>query len=169
VAPAKVRESRIVSGNLRAATRTGQLAGRTIDRPTFESSEMSAVPTRAPRAAVSGDRLLPDSAPGLPGFLVAGQGGLPDIVPHPHVAEDELVRVSRSKPNPNDRGGTTAVIGARFEDDRPNDAQGISTAKARSNGRAKHGSRLALDRDANLFITVGGPSKLVRMEPVPRG
>ena len=97
---------------------------------------MSAVPTRAPRAAVSGGIPLPDSASGV---LVGGQGG------------------------------TTAVIRARFEDDRPNDAQGISTAKAWSNGRAHHGSRLALDRDANLFITVGGPSKLVRMEPVPRG
>jgi aldose sugar dehydrogenase len=51
--------------------------------------------------------------------------------------------------------GTTAVIRARFENDRLSNVQEIFEAKVWSTGRGHHGSRLAFDRNGYLFITLG--------------
>jgi glucose/arabinose dehydrogenase len=62
--------------------------------------------------------LLPAPVEGVPRVRAGGQGGLLDVVPHPAFATNRLVYISYSKPNENDSQGTTAVIRARFENDR---------------------------------------------------
>lgn len=100
-------------------------------------------------------RLLPDAVPGLPRMRTGGQGGLLDVVPHPDFASNRLIYISYSKPNADSTEGTTAVARARFESDRLTNVQEIFEAKLWSQGRGHHGSRLALDRNGFLFISLG--------------
>lgn len=104
---------------------------------------------------IRGGRLLPDPVPGLPEVRTGGQGGLLDVVLHPQFATNRLVYISYSKPSEDGARGTTAVIRARFENDRLTGVQEIFEAKAWSTGRGHHGSRLAFDPQGYLFITVG--------------
>jgi aldose sugar dehydrogenase len=99
--------------------------------------------------------LLPDPVPGVPEVRVGGQGGLLDVVPHPDFAANRLVYLSYAKPSADGSEGTTAVVRARFQDDRLTDVQEIFEAVAWTQGGGHHGSRLAFDRDGYLFITVG--------------
>ena len=104
---------------------------------------------------IRGGKLMPEPVAGVPAVRASGQGGLLDIVTHPKFAENKLVYLSYSKPNADGSQGTTAVIRARWENDRLNDVQEIFEAKAWSTGRGHYGSRLAFDRDGYLFITLG--------------
>jgi aldose sugar dehydrogenase len=104
---------------------------------------------------VRGGELLPEPVPGLPEIRVGGQGGLLDVVPHPDFASNRLLYLSYSKPNADGTQGTTAVIRARFENDRLTGVEEIFEAQAWAAGGGHHGSRLAFDRDGYLFITVG--------------
>jgi aldose sugar dehydrogenase len=99
--------------------------------------------------------LLPDPVPGLPEVRVGGQGGLLDVVHHPEFESNRLVYISYAKPNGDGSQGTTAVIRARFEEDRLSDVEEIFEAVAWTGGGGHHGSRLAFDRDGYLFITIG--------------
>lgn len=104
---------------------------------------------------VRGGRLLPDPVPGLPEIRQGGQGGLLDVVLHPNFASNRLVYLSYAKPNADGSQGTTAVIRGRWENDRLVNVEEIFEAKAWTQGRGHHGSRLAFDRNGYLFITVG--------------
>jgi glucose/arabinose dehydrogenase len=99
--------------------------------------------------------LLPTPVAGLPPIRTGGQGGLLDVVPHPNFAANRLLYISYAKPSADTMQGTTAVIRARFENDRLTNVQEIFEAAAWTTGRGHHGSRLAFDRDGFLFITVG--------------
>jgi glucose/arabinose dehydrogenase len=66
-----------------------------------------------------------------------------------------MVYLSYSKPSEDGTRNTTAVIRARFANDRLNDVQEIFEANAWSQGLGHYGSRLAFDKDNYLFITVG--------------
>jgi glucose/arabinose dehydrogenase len=99
--------------------------------------------------------LLPAPVPGLPPIRTGGQGGLLEVVPHPNFAANRLLYISYAKPSADTMQGTTAVIRARFENDRLTNVQEIFEAAAWTRGRGHHGSRLAFDRDGFLFITVG--------------
>ncbi len=99
--------------------------------------------------------LLPDPVPGLPAIRVGNQGGLLDVVPHPHFGQNRLLYISYSKPNADGSEGTTAVIRARFENDRLTNVQEIFEARAWTQGRGHYGSRLAFDHDGYLFVTIG--------------
>jgi glucose/arabinose dehydrogenase len=104
---------------------------------------------------VRNGRLLPDPVPGVPRMRTGGQGGLLDVVPHPNFASNRLIYLSFAKPNADSSEGTTAVIRARFENDRLTNVQEIFEAKMWSRGRGHHGSRLAFDKNGFLFITLG--------------
>ncbi|MEX2177710.1 MAG: PQQ-dependent sugar dehydrogenase [Gemmatimonadaceae bacterium] len=104
---------------------------------------------------VRNGRLLADSVPGLPVIRTGGQGGLLDVVPHPGFATNRLLYISYSKPNADSSEGTTAVVRARFENDRLTNVQEIFEAKVWSRGRGHHGSRLAFDANGFLFISLG--------------
>jgi glucose/arabinose dehydrogenase len=104
---------------------------------------------------VRNGRLLPEPVPGLPAIRVGNQGGLLDVVPHPDFARNRLIYISYAKPNAEGNQSTTAVIRARFENDRLNNVQEIFEANAWSQGQGHYGSRLAFDKNNYLFITVG--------------
>jgi aldose sugar dehydrogenase len=104
---------------------------------------------------VRNGRLLAEPVAGLPAVRAGNQGGLLDVVPHPDFARNRLVYISYSKPAAEGNSGTTAIIRARFENDRLNNVQEIFEAKAWSQGQGHYGSRLAFDKDNYLFISVG--------------
>ena len=104
---------------------------------------------------VRGGRLLADPVAGLPPIRSGGQGGLLDVVPHPDFARNRLIYISYAKPSTDTLQGTTAVVRARFENDRLTDVQQIFEAALWSRGRGHHGSRLAFDRNGFLFISLG--------------
>jgi aldose sugar dehydrogenase len=114
------------------------------------------VTERAGRLRIVRDgRLLPDPVPGLPTVRAGGQGGLMDVVLHPEFAANRLVYITYSKPNADNTRNTTAVIRARFENDRLENVEDILEANAWSEGQGHFGSRLAFDRNGYLFITIG--------------
>jgi glucose/arabinose dehydrogenase len=104
---------------------------------------------------VRGGKLLPTPVAGVPTVKVGNQGGLLDVVLHPNFARNQMVYLSYSKPSADGTRNTTAVIRARFANDRLNDVQEIFEANAWSQGLGHYGSRLAFDKDNYLFITVG--------------
>ncbi|MEK0430503.1 MAG: Soluble aldose sugar dehydrogenase YliI precursor [Gemmatimonadota bacterium] len=104
---------------------------------------------------IRGGALLPTPVPGVPAVRVGGQGGLLDVVAHPRFAENHFIYLSFSKPSEDGTQGATAVVRARFENDRLSDVREIFVARNWSRGMAHYGSRLAFDRDGYLFITLG--------------
>lgn len=104
---------------------------------------------------VRNGRLVEEPVAGLPPIRAGNQGGLLDVVAHPDFVRNRLVYISYSKPSADGTRGTTAVIRARFENDRLNDVQEILEAQAWGQGQGHYGSRLAFDRDGFLFITIG--------------
>jgi glucose/arabinose dehydrogenase len=102
---------------------------------------------------IRNSKLVAEPVAGVPRVLAEGQGGLLDVVLHPSFATNRLIYLSFSKPIGDGKEATTAVVRARFENDRLSNVEEIFEAKSR--GRGHYGSRLAFDRNGYLFITVG--------------
>ena len=88
---------------------------------------------------------------GMPEVFARGQGGLLDIVPHPDFASNRLVYITYSKPVGDN--STTALIRARFENDRLNNVEELFEAQSRGSGH--YGSRVAFDGNGYLFMSIG--------------
>ena len=97
--------------------------------------------------------LLPDAVEGVPETRVINQGGLQEIALHPDFENNRIVYVSYSKPNGS--RGTTALIRARFENDRLNDVEEIFEADAWNERGGHFGAKIAFDQDGYLFMSVG--------------
>jgi aldose sugar dehydrogenase len=104
---------------------------------------------------VRGGKLQTAAIAGVPAVRAAGQGGLLDVIPHPQFATNKFIYLSFSKPNADGSQGTTAIVRAKFENDRLTDVKEIFEAKMWSTGRGHYGSRMAFDKDGFLFITLG--------------
>ena len=102
---------------------------------------------------IRGGRLLPDPVPGVPEVVARGQGGLLDVVAHPNFATNRTIYLSYSKPTPDHRWGTTAVVRGTYDGEAF--APTGEVFEAASRGRGHYGSRLAFDPDGFLYITVG--------------
>ncbi len=102
---------------------------------------------------VRNGKLLPTPVAGVPEVFARGQGGLLDVVSHPNFATNKFVYISYSKPQAAGQS-TTAVIRARFENDKLADVKEIFLADTKG-APGHYGSRLAFDKDGFLFITVG--------------
>ena len=100
-------------------------------------------------------QLLPDPVPGVPAVRAGGQGGLLDVVAHPKFSENRLIYLSYSKPSADGTRNTTAVVRARFEQDRLANVEQVIEARAWSEGEGHFGSRLAFDDAGYLFVTIG--------------
>ena len=80
------------------------------------------------------------------------QGGLLEVALHPNFATNRLLYLTYSKP----KGGedsTTALIRARFENDRLTDVQQLFESV--SKGRGHFGGKIAFDRNGYLWLTLG--------------
>lgn len=102
---------------------------------------------------VRNGRLLPQAVEGVPPVFAQGQGGLLEVMPHPEFASNRWLYLSYSKPYPDGKGATTAVIRGRFENDRLTGIEPIFEAV--SAGRGHYGCKLAFDGKGYLFLTVG--------------
>ena len=95
--------------------------------------------------------LLPDPVEGVPETRVINQGGLQEIALHPDFENNRIVYVSYSKPNGS--RGTTALIRARFENDRLEDVEEIFEADAWNERGGHFGAKIAFDEDGYLYLT----------------
>ena len=98
-------------------------------------------------------KLLPDPVEGVPETRVINQGGLQEIALHPDFENNRIVYVSYSKPNGS--RGTTALIRARFENDRLEDVEEIFEADAWNERGGHFGAKIAFDEEGYLFMSVG--------------
>ena len=103
---------------------------------------------------VRNGKLLPNAVEGVPQVVHAGQGGLLEVVPHPNFATNRLLYLTYSKPASGPKlVPRTALIRARFENDRLTDVQQLFESV--SKGRGHYGGKIAFDKNGFLFLTLG--------------
>ena len=90
---------------------------------------------------------------GVPGVYNQGQGGLLDCILSPNFAADLTIFLSYAEPSPN--GARTAVYRAELRGSRLVNGQRIFAQADDYGGGFHFGSRLAIDRRGDLFITTG--------------
>lgn len=98
-------------------------------------------------------QLDPNPIEGVPELVVAGQGGLLDVVLHPDFASNQLLFLSYA--HENETGKTTRVSRARFTGERLVDERVIFEALPRSNTNRHFAGRMAFDDDGYLYVAVG--------------
>ncbi len=97
-------------------------------------------------------RLDPEPVAGVPQVYASGQGGLLDVVPHPHFEENHLIYLSYASRG--EGGGATAVARGRLVGNRLADVEELYVALPRTRGSRHFGSRLVFS-DGYLYITAG--------------
>lgn len=90
---------------------------------------------------------------GLPEIHEHGQGGLLDVLVHPDFARNRYIYLSLAR-GENGRYGTE-VIKASLDDDGLSEIETIFIAQPKLKGSRHFGSRLAIDKDGYLFISLG--------------
>jgi glucose/arabinose dehydrogenase len=98
-------------------------------------------------------RLDPEPIAGVPRVATRGQGGLLDVAVDPDFAENGFIYLSYS--GADGRSAGTEVVRARFEGSSLSDARRIFRAEPKTRGGRHFGSRLVIDRDGYLFISLG--------------
>ena len=98
-------------------------------------------------------QLDPLPVQGLPTIAASGQGGLLDIALHPDFASNSLVYFSYVAPGLGGYG--TEVARARLVGNRLEQLETIFRMKPKSGTSRHFGSRLVLDRQGYLYITLG--------------
>ncbi len=95
---------------------------------------------------------------GVPTVFAEGQGGLLDIILDPDFAGNNLIYFSYAEPGPDDTAGT-AVARARLVRDGAaaglEDVSVIFRQEPKFSGGNHFGSRLVVDRQGHLYITLG--------------
>ncbi len=95
---------------------------------------------------------------GVPEVAAAGQGGLLDVVLAPDYAKSQRIYFTYAEPR-NDRKNGTAVASAKLVDEkskpRLDDLRIIFRQEPSYGGGFHFGSRIAIARDGNLFVTLG--------------
>ena len=108
---------------------------------------------------VRNGKLLPNAVQGLPEVVHSSQGGLLEVAPHPNFATNRLLYLTYSKkvdeaPTQKDVvPATTALIRARFENDRLSDVQQLFQSVSR--GRGHFGGKIAFDGKGHVFLSLG--------------
>ena len=96
--------------------------------------------------------LLPTPVDGVPAVFQSRQGGLFEVAPHPQFASNRLLYMTYAKPQP-DGQSTTALIRARFENDRLTNIQPLF--ESISKGQGHYGGKIAFDGKGFLYLTLG--------------
>jgi glucose/arabinose dehydrogenase len=102
---------------------------------------------------VRSGKLLPQAVEGLPPLYTTGsQAGLFEVAVHPDFARNGFLYLTYAKPQA-DGQSTTALIRAKFENDRLTDVQPLFESV--SKGRGHYGGKITFDGKGFLFLTLG--------------
>ncbi len=105
---------------------------------------------------VRADGSLSAPVSGLSGIAARGQGGLLDVALSPDFTRNRLVYLSFAEDRGGGRAGTSVMRGRLSPDGTALETpQVIFRQEPAHTGGNHFGSRLAFDRDGNLFVTVG--------------
>ena len=96
--------------------------------------------------------LLPTPVDGVPAVFQSRQGGLFEVVPHPQFASNRLLYMTYAKPQA-DGQSTTALIRARFENDRLTGVEQLFESV--SKGQGHYGGKIGFDGKGFLYLTLG--------------
>jgi len=99
---------------------------------------------------------------GVPELVASGQGGLLDIVLHPDFDTNQTLFLSYS--HRNGEGMTTRVARATYNGQTLDDVEVIFEALPRSNNGRHFGSRLVIDNEGYLFVSVGDRGEMDRAQ-----
>ncbi len=109
---------------------------------------------------VRNGKLLPNAVEGVPPVVASGQGGLLEVAVHPNFESNRLVYITYSKQVGEAPAGskdpvpaTTALIRARFENDRLTNVQQLFQSV--SKGRGHFGGKIAFDKNGFVFLSLG--------------
>ena len=110
---------------------------------------------------VRNGKLLPSPVEGVPPVVFQGQGGLLEVAPHPDFATNRLLYISYSKQvgdappagSKERTPATTALIRARFENDRLTNIQQLFQSV--SKGAGHFGGKIAFDGKGHVFLSLG--------------
>ena len=108
---------------------------------------------------VRNGKLLPNPVEGTPQVLHTSQGGLLEVAPHPDFAANRLLYLTYSKqlgPATDPKlqpPAATALIRARFENDRLTNVQQLFQSV--SQGRGHFGGKIAFDKNGFVFLSLG--------------
>ena len=111
---------------------------------------------------IQNGKLLPQAVRGLPAPAVSGQGGLLDIILHPDFKENKTLFLSYA--HRSNRGMTTRVARALFEERTLKNVTVIFEALPRSNTSRHFGGRMAFDASGYLYISVGDRGEMDRAQ-----
>ncbi|WP_288372030.1 PQQ-dependent sugar dehydrogenase, partial [uncultured Marinobacter sp.] len=121
------------------------------------------VTERAGRLRVIRDgELHKEPVTGVPQLVVAGQGGLLDVLLHPEFDDNQVLFLSyahRSR-----EGMTTRVARARFDGKALSDAEVIFEASPRGNTTRHFAGRMVCGQDGHLYISVGDRGEMERAQ-----
>jgi aldose sugar dehydrogenase len=109
---------------------------------------------------VRNGKLLPNAVEGVPPVVHSSQGGLLEVAAHPNFATNRLLYITYSKQIGELPAGskdpvpaTTALIRARFENDRLSNVQQLFQSV--SKGRGHFGGKIAFDKNGFVFLSLG--------------
>ncbi len=93
---------------------------------------------------------------GLPKVVYRGQGGLMDVILHPDFDRNNRIYLSYSKRKEDDEDlSTTAIYAAILQGDQLKQGSDIFVAEPFEETFRHYGSRMIIDKDGYLFLTVG--------------
>jgi glucose/arabinose dehydrogenase len=110
---------------------------------------------------VRNGKLLPNAVEGVPPVVYQGQGGLLEVAPHPDFATNRLLYMTYSKQvgdappagSKERTPATTALIRARFENDRLTNIQQLFQSVSKGGGH--FGGKIAFDGKGHVFLSLG--------------
>lgn len=109
---------------------------------------------------VASDGAMSAPIANVPAVFAEGQGGLLDVLVDPRFTENRTIYLSFSEPDGKGKAGTS-VARARLSGEKLTDVEIIFRQRPKLGGVTHFGSRLVLNRDGTLLVTLGdrGESK----------
>jgi aldose sugar dehydrogenase len=104
---------------------------------------------------VKDGKLSEDRIEGVPAVFARGQGGLLDIKLHPDYANNQLIYIAYSSPNPDGPGANTAILRAKLVGNALVNQEKLFQALPYSTAGQHFGSRIVFDDKGYMFFSVG--------------
>src|SRR5690554_5898552 len=130
---------------------------------TFLPDGSKLVTERAGRLRVIRDgKLENEPVTGVPELVVAGQGGLLDVVLHPEFDDNQMLFLSYAHRNSD--GMTTRVARARFDGKALSNVEVIFEALPRGNTTRHFAGRMVFGQDGYLYVSIGDRGEMERAQ-----